>query len=69
MIHIKNFIDKVSIAEVKQHNNLVIPMIEARGLRDELAKLLVDLHGAAIEQQKESKDLAVQIELKGGSFK
>ena len=42
MIHIKRFIDKVSIMETKQGKDVVIPIGEARGLRDELNKLLVD---------------------------
>lgn len=67
MIHIKNFIDKVSVAEVKQNNNLVIPMIEARGLRDELSKLLVDLYN--FSEKKEVNNTTLQVEIKGGSFK
>ena len=42
MIHIKRFIDKVSIMESKQGKDVVIPISEARGLRDELSKLVVD---------------------------
>ena len=42
MIHIKRFIDKVSYIENKQGKDVVIPVAEARGLRDEIAKLLVD---------------------------
>ena len=44
MIHIKRFIDKVSVLESRQSKDLIIPISEARGLRDELAKLLADLH-------------------------
>ena len=42
MIHIKRFIDKVTSIEGKQGKDVVIPIMEARGLRDELAKLLID---------------------------
>ena len=42
MIHIKRFIDKVSIMEAKQGKDVVIPISEARGLRDEVSKLITD---------------------------
>lgn len=67
MINIKRFIDKVSLVENKQGKDLVIPMVEARGLRDELAKLLVDLYG--VEKEKQTNEPVVTIEMKGGSFK
>jgi hypothetical protein len=64
MIYIKRFIDKVSLMESKQNKDLVMPMIDARGLRDELAKILVDQYDA----RKEQKDAVIQVEGKGGSF-
>jgi hypothetical protein len=64
MIYIKRFIDKVSLMESKQNKDLVMPMIDARGLRDELAKILVDQYDA----RKEQKDAVIQVEVKGGSF-
>jgi hypothetical protein len=64
MIYIKKFIDKVSIVESKQGKDIVLPIMEARGLRDELAKMLVDLH--SINKNKEEP--TIKVELKGGSF-
>ena len=49
MIHIKKFIDKISAMESKQNKDVVIPMQEARGLRDEVAKLLADLYERNLE--------------------
>lgn len=66
MIHIKKFIDKVSVMENKQNKDLILPMSEARGLRDELAKLLADCHISPKDIQKND---TIQIEVKGGSFK
>ena len=67
MINIKRFFDKVSLMESKQSKDLVIPIAEARMLRDEMAKVLAD----AYESKKEEKesDEVVKIEIKGGSFK
>ena len=42
MINIKRFIDKVASVEGRQGKDVIIPITEARGLRDELAKLLAD---------------------------
>ena len=66
MIHIKRFIDKISAMESKQNKDVVISMQEARGLRDDIAKLLADLHLLTREQKK---DEVIQVELTGGSFK
>ncbi len=42
MIIIKRFIDRVSASEGKTGTNVILPMEEARMLRDEIAKLLSD---------------------------
>lgn len=65
MIYIKKFIDKVSIVESKQGKDLVIPMIEARGLRDELAKLLTDLHTL---NSKPKEEPTINVVVKGGNW-
>lgn len=67
MIHIKKFIDKVSIIESKQGKDVVIPMVEARGLRDEVSKLLSDLHDYNTNKQEQEEIIEVQV--KGGNFK
>jgi hypothetical protein len=66
MIHIKRFIDKVSIMETKQGKDVVIPIGEARGLRDELSKLLVDNY--ELLQNKVSVEPVFQVEINGGRF-
>jgi hypothetical protein len=66
MIHIKRFIDKISAMESKQNKDIVIPMQEARGLRDDIAKLLADLHLLSSEKKN---DEVIQVEITGGSFK
>jgi hypothetical protein len=66
MIHIKKFLDRVSLSESRQNKDIVLPVADARGLRDEIGKLLADLY--EVNKNKKDKDL-VQIEMKGGSFK
>ena len=67
MIHVKKFIDKVSLTESKQSKDFVMTMTDARGLRDELSKLLADLYQVAKSTQKEEQ--VMKVEIKGGSFK
>lgn len=67
MIYIKKFIEKVSLVESRQGKDVVLPMADARGLRDELSKLLVDLYDDNKLKQKEEN--VIQLEVKGGSFK
>jgi hypothetical protein len=68
MIHIKKFIDKVSLIESKQGKDVVMPISDARGLRDELAKILVDNFQIASNKKNEVEP-TIKIELKGGSFR
>lgn len=66
MIYVKKFIDKVSIVESKQGKDIVIPIVEARGLRDELAKMLTDLH--TLSSSKNKEEPIIKVEMKGGSW-
>lgn len=68
MINIKRFIDKVSVVESKQGKDFVMPISEARGLRDELAKILADQYTLNTEK-KAIEEPVIQIELKGGTFR
>ena len=67
MIHIKRFIDRVANIETRQGKDVVIPLSDARGLRDELAKLLVD-HYEVSEGKKNSSEV-IQVEIVGGKFR
>jgi hypothetical protein len=68
MLNIKRFIDKVAVAESKQTKDLVLPMADARGLRDEISKLLSDLYDLSQDQNAAKENEIVQVEIKGGSF-
>ena len=65
MIQIKRFIERVSLVEGRQGKDVVIPVSDARGLRDELAKLLADHY----EMQKDSPEEVIQVQISGGGFK
>lgn len=68
MILIKRFIDKVSATEGKTGSNVILPLDEARMLRDEIAKLLSDNY-ELLNNKKESLDNAViQVEVNGGKW-
>lgn len=68
MLNVKRFIDKVAVAESKQTKDLVLPMSDARGLRDEISKLLSDLYDMSQEQSTAKENEIIQVEIKGGSF-
>jgi hypothetical protein len=69
MLHIRRFIDKMSVADSKQTKDLVLPMLDARGLRDDITKLLSDLHELTVNKNNEEDGAVVQVEIKGGAFK
>jgi hypothetical protein len=58
--------DKMTVADSKQNKDLVLPMTDARGLRDDIARLLLDLHELA---KNKNQNEVIQVEIKGGSFK
>lgn len=66
MIHIKKFIDRVSSVESRNGKDLIMPLPEARGLRDELGKLLVDYY--EITDGKKNTSEVIEIEVVGGKF-
>jgi hypothetical protein len=59
-------VDKVNLIEGKQGRDVVIPIIEARGLRDELTKLLADNYD--LLQNKTTVEPVYQVEINGGRF-
>lgn len=65
-MHIKRFIDRVTNIESRQGKDVVIPLSDARGLRDELAKLLVDHY--EITEGKRNTSEVIQLEIVGGKF-
>ena len=65
-MHIKRFIDRVASIESRQGKDVVIPLSDARGLRDELAKLLVDHY--EVTEGKQNTSEVIQVELVGGKF-
>ena len=68
MILIKRFIDKVSFAESKKNNTLVLTMEEARILRDEISRLLADNYELLNKQQDALDDTVIQVEINGGKW-
>lgn len=66
MNNIKRFIDRVSLIESRHGKDVVIPIMEARGLRDELTKILIDLtHKKTIPEDNS----ITQVQVLGGTFK
>ena len=65
MIHVRRFLDKMSVPDCEKSKDIIIPIDEARGLRDDIAKLLSDLY----EKEKTKPEPVIEIQVKGGSFK
>lgn len=59
--------DKMSIVESRQTKDVVLPITDARGLRDDITRLLTDLYAFSADQTK--KEEVIEIQVKGGSFK
>ena len=57
--------DRMSVVESKMNKDVVLPIMDARGLRDDIARLLADLHELSSDKKDET---VIQLEVKGGSF-
>jgi hypothetical protein len=66
MIHIKHFLERVSLQESKNNKTVVITIDDARGLRDEISKLMADYYKLS---SSDNKDEVIKVEIIGGSFK
>lgn len=66
MIYIKKFVDKISYMDSKQGRDVILPIAEARGLRDELTKLLADLN--ELKDIKKTDDTEIEVRIVGGKF-
>ena len=68
-IHLKLFIDKVSHIEARQGTSVVLPVTEARGLRDEISKMLADNYELLTTRvNTPATEQVIQVELVGGKF-
>ena len=67
MINIQRFIDKVSSMEGRQNQTVVMPMEEARALRDEIAKLALEKLDS-LSRPVQIKEQTMQVEMKGGKW-
>jgi hypothetical protein len=65
MLHIKKFMDKMSVVESKMNKDVVLPIVDARGLRDDITRLLADLHELSSNTDKKE---VIDIQIKGGGF-
>ena len=64
MIIIKRFIDKVSAT---RGNTLVLPLEEAKILRDEIAKLIAENYDL-LNKKVNDDDAVIQLEINGGKW-
>jgi hypothetical protein len=65
MMHIKKFMDKMSVVESKMNKDVVLSIMDARGLRDDITRLLVDLHELSTNNEKTD---VINVQIKGSSF-
>lgn len=63
MIHIKKFIDRIGATDASSNRDFIMPLSDARLLRDEIAKLLADK-----VIQKQSTTDVIEVQVNGGRF-
>lgn len=66
MVNIKKFIDRVSATEGRQVKDLVIPVNEAKLLKDEIVKLIADNY--TLVNNKTHSEPTYEIQINGGKW-
>jgi len=66
MIQIKRFIDKIASIDSRQGKDVVLPIADARALRDEITKLLLDQRENASAATQNSE--VIEVVMRGSSF-
>lgn len=66
MVNIRRFIDRVTAMDSSSSNTLIMPVQEARLLRDEIVKLLADTVDKLQAQQQQQE--VIQINVSGGRW-
>ena len=61
--------DRMTVVESRQNKDVVLPIDDARGLRDEVAKLLAELHELTAKRDSSQSTDVIQVEIRGGTFK
>lgn len=61
MNQIKKFVDKVANTEARQGRDVLLPISDAKELRDEITKLLAD-------KQSQSTEPVIEVVMKGSSW-
>lgn len=67
MSQIKKFIDKVANAEGRQAKDLLMPIHDAKQLRDEITKLLIDVQTSKTSPI-ETQGSVVEVIMKGAKW-
>ena len=65
MIHIKQFIDKIASMESRQNRDVVMSLTDARALRDEITKLVIDKQNSVKSNAPEE---VINVEMKGNKW-
>ena len=59
MINVKKFIDKVALAETRNSVQVVLPLLEAKQLRDDIMKIMLD------QREQTNVDNNIQVVMRG----
>jgi len=62
MSQIKKFIDRVATAEGRQMREVIMPLTEAKQLRDEIMKLMLD------KQESKKEEEVITVVVNGGKW-
>ena len=65
MIQIKRFIDKIASIEARQGKDVVLTIADARALRDEITKLVIEQKETATPTKN---DEVIEVVMRGGKW-
>jgi|MesohylFT_1024984.scaffolds.fasta_scaffold592527_2 hypothetical protein len=63
MSYIKKFVDKIGVMEGRQAREVILPISDAKGLRDEVLKILLDQR-----EQKNTQPEVIEVVMNGNKW-
>lgn len=68
-IHITRFVDKLAAAEARQLREVPLSLGEAKGLHQDITRLLLKLEELQVQQEANTQPEVVELRVSGGGFK
>jgi hypothetical protein len=68
MLHLNKFLDRLQGLEARNTKDFVMPIADAKGLHNDITRLLLELHDLREQADKIPQQEVITVRMDGGSF-